>query len=212
MKKQNLRNEYRSLMDGERSPWMQLASLDEFIWDGVYSIHLVNDDCSLALPFQFQENHIVNLLVKYQITESNLQNERIVVQTLTHVDRLTGNVNTYTRTRRFSNGEHIWGQWIAIGGHESTGIIENTDTQLTILPNVLNVWGEVSELSITLAQPADASIVNEYMIQFTSGETATTLMLPSDIKWMSTPTIQANKVYQISIVNNLAVIGEFSNE
>lgn len=212
MDKKNLRNEYRSLMDGEKFHWKQLSSLDEFIWDGAYSIRLVCDDSSLALPFQFQENDIVNLLVKDQISESNLQHGRIIVQTLTYVDRLTGRVNTYTRTRRYSNGEHIWGLWASISGSESTGIVEHTATQVAILPNVLNVWGEVAELGITLIPPANTNVVNEYMVQFVSGETATTLVLPADIKWMSTPVIQANKVYQLSIVNNLAVMGEFSDE
>ena len=212
MDKKNLRNEYRSLMDGEKFHWKQLSSLDEFIWDGAYSIRLVCDDSSLSLPFQFQENDIVNLLVKDQISESNLQHGRIIVQTLTYVDRLTGRVNTYTRTRRYSNGEHIWGQWASIGVGESTGIVEHTATQASIQPNVLNVWGEVTELAITLIPSANTNVVNEYMVQFVSGETATTLVLSADIKWMSTPVIQANKVYQLSIVNNLAVMGEFSDE
>ena len=212
MDKNNLRNEYRSLMDGNKSLWKQFSSLDEFIWDGAYSIRLATDDGSMSLPFQLHENAILNLLVKDQITESNLQNGRIVVQTLTTVDRSTGHVHTHTRTRRYSNGEHLWGQWVAIGGSQSCGIVEHTATQASILPNVLNVWGEVTELAITLTPPADANIVNEYMLQFSSGETATTLVLPADIKWMSTPIIQANKVYQLSIVNNLAVIGEFGNE
>ena len=80
------------------------------------------------------------------------------------------------------------------------------------MPNEFNVWGEVRELEIMLAEPADKSVVNEYMIQFISGEVATTLILPSEIKWTSAPKIQANKVYQISIVNNLAVVGEYGNE
>ena len=77
---------------------------------------------------------------------------------------------------------------------------------------MLNVWGVVENLDITLAEPTDNTIVNEYMIQFTSGATATTLTLPNTIKWMATPNIQTNKVYQLSIINNLAIIGEFGNE
>ena len=93
-----------------------------------------------------------------------------------------------------------------------TNIVNQTDSVVCIMPNEFNIWGEVRELEITLAEPADKSVVNEYMIQFTSGEVATTLILPSEIKWMSIPKIQANKVYQISIVNNLAVVGEYGNE
>ena len=81
-----------------------------------------------------------------------------------------------------------------------------------IEPNKLYLWDTVESLTITLATPTDESIVNEYMIQFTSGGIATQLTLPDTITWMSEPTINANAIYQISIINNLAVIGEFSNE
>ena len=90
-------------------------------------------------------------------------------------------------------------------------IVQQTETTVEIVPNVLNLWGEVTELDITLAE-GKAGVVNEYMFQFTSGETATTLVLPADIKWVSAPNIQANKTYQVSIINNLGVIGEFGDE
>lgn len=84
-----------------------------------------------------------------------------------------------------------------------------TETTASITPNILHVWGEVPELNITLADGEDDT-VNEYMIQFTSGATATTLELPDNIQWMAAPIIQANKTYQLSIVNNLGIIGEWS--
>lgn len=93
-----------------------------------------------------------------------------------------------------------------------TKIVSRTESVATIQPNVLNVWGEVASLDIALAEPTDNTIVNEYMVQFASGATATTLTLPSGIKWLSKPSIEANTTYQISIVNNLAVIGGFKDE
>jgi len=95
---------------------------------------------------------------------------------------------------------------------EKIVIINQTNNIVEIQPNVLNVWGEIAELTITLATPTDTSIVNEYMVQFASGETATTLVLPDTIQWLSEPTVNPNATYQLSVVNNLAVIGEFSNE
>jgi hypothetical protein len=81
-------------------------------------------------------------------------------------------------------------------------------TTLAIAPNVLHVWGTVSSLNITLTAPTESSVYNEYMFQFTSGSTPTTLTLPSGVQWMyETPTIEENKTYQCSIVNNIAVIG-----
>lgn len=94
---------------------------------------------------------------------------------------------------------------------EKIVVVEQSENTATIAPNVLNVWGEVATLYITLGEFKEG-VVNEYMFQFTSGATATTLVLPADIKWVSAPNIQANKTYQVSIINNLGVIGEFSNE
>ena len=94
----------------------------------------------------------------------------------------------------------------------ATKVVEQSASTANIQPNVLNVWGEVESLDITLAEPTDNTIVNEYMAQFTSGATATTLTLPNTIKWMAAPNIQPNKTYQLSIINNLGVIGEFSHE
>jgi hypothetical protein len=88
-------------------------------------------------------------------------------------------------------------------------VVEQTDSVATIQPNVLNVWGEVTSLDITLAEPTDNTIVNEYMVQFASGEVATTLILPDTIKWMAAPSIEPNRVYQLSIINNLGVIGAY---
>ena len=93
-----------------------------------------------------------------------------------------------------------------------THIVNQTDSVVCIMPNEFNIWDEVRELEIMLAEPADKSVVNEYMIQFASGEVATTLILPDSIKWASVPVIQPNKIYQLSIVNNLAVMGEFGDE
>ena len=85
------------------------------------------------------------------------------------------------------------------------------DTTFELTPNVLHRWGEVASLTLTLgAETPD--VVNEYMFQFTSGATATQLSLPETVKWTSTPEIAANTVYQVSIVDNLAVMGGWSNE
>lgn len=87
-------------------------------------------------------------------------------------------------------------------------IVNQTSSTASIAPGVLNLWGEVASLTITLATPTDNTIVNEYMIQFTSGSTATTLSLPSSIVWAElcgSLNVEASKTYQISIVNNIGV-------
>lgn len=83
-------------------------------------------------------------------------------------------------------------------------------TTLAIAPNVLHVWGTVGSLNITLTAPTDTTIVNEYLFQFTSGDNPTTLTLPASVQWDTNnplDTIEANMVYQVSIIDNKAVWG-----
>lgn len=80
------------------------------------------------------------------------------------------------------------------------------DTTFTLTPNVYHKWGEVASLSLTLAEPSDTSAYNEYMFEFTSGDTATTLTLPDTISWVYFPEVTVNMIYQCSIVNNVGII------
>lgn len=80
------------------------------------------------------------------------------------------------------------------------------DTTFALTPNVLHVWGEVAALNLTLAAET-SGVVNEYMAQFTSGTTATVLTLPDTVTYIGESTIEADKTYQVSIINNLAVLG-----
>lgn len=84
-----------------------------------------------------------------------------------------------------------------------------SDTTFTLTPNIFHVWGTVASLTLTLAT-ASTTTMDEFMFQFTSGTTATTLSLPSTVKWVAEPEIEAGMTYQVSIVNNIAVIGGVS--
>ena len=87
-----------------------------------------------------------------------------------------------------------------------------SDTTFTLTPNTFHVWDEVATLDLSFGAET-SGVANEYLFQFTSGATATTLTLPSDIKWANdtTPTIAENKIYQISVLKGLASVLEFSN-
>ena len=97
------------------------------------------------------------------------------------------------------------------GKNYSVEIVENTTSTQEIESNKFYKFGEVSTLNITLAEITDTSVLNEYMFEFTSGSTATTLTLPNAVKWLETPTIEANKIYQCSIVDNIGVLLGVSN-
>lgn len=97
------------------------------------------------------------------------------------------------------------------GKNYSVEIVESTSNTQEIQTNKFYKFGEVSTLNITLAAITDTSVLNEYMFEFTSGSTATTLTLPNTIKWLETPTIESNKIYQCSIVDNIGVLLGVSN-
>lgn len=120
------------------------------------------------------------------------------------------------------NNQSILGSGnIAIEGGGSGGgssaypenYLRTSNTTKSISPNVFYVWDEVPSLTLTFAEGA-SGVANEYLFQFTSGATATTLSLPDDIKWANDtpPTIEPNMIYQVSILKGLASVLEFSNE
>lgn len=82
----------------------------------------------------------------------------------------------------------------------------NGDITLEIEPNKFYVFGECTNLTITLAAETNG-IYNEYLFKFDSGDTATVLADIADIKWINDKTIQPNKTYIVSIVSGLGVIG-----
>ena len=79
----------------------------------------------------------------------------------------------------------------------------SSDTVIELSPNMFYVFPEMASLSITFSDPISLDIVNEYKFRFISGATATTLAFPSTI--VGDITIEANKVYEISIVDNYLV-------
>lgn len=90
-------------------------------------------------------------------------------------------------------------------------VVESTTTTQEIQSNKFYKFGEVTELNLTLAEITDNTQLNEFMFEFVSGSTATTLTLPDTIKWLETPTIESNKIYQCSIVNNIGILVGVAN-
>lgn len=79
-------------------------------------------------------------------------------------------------------------------------------------PNTFYKFGECSSLTITLAA-GKSGILNEYMFEFISGSTPTTLTDIPNIKWQNGDKLvtEANCTYRVSIVNNCAVYAKFPN-
>ena len=85
-----------------------------------------------------------------------------------------------------------------------------SDTTFALTPNTFHVWDEVASLTLTLGSET-AGVANEFLFQFTSGATATTLSLPSDLKWTDELVIEPNMIYQVSILKGLASVLSWSD-
>ena len=115
--------------------------------------------------------------------------------------------NPQALTITYGNQTHTYDGSEALAITIETGGIErieklSTDTTVTLEPNKLYVFPEMSELTIALAEPSDTGIANEYHFVFQSGATATTLSIPDTVKTPSGFTVDANKIYEISIMES----------
>lgn len=115
--------------------------------------------------------------------------------------------NPQSLTITYDGKTHVYDGSEAIAITIETGGIERieklaTDTTVTLEPNKLYVFPEMASLTYTLAEPADASVANEYHFVFKSGSTATELVHPSTVN-VGNFSIDANKVYEVSILEGL---------
>jgi hypothetical protein len=84
----------------------------------------------------------------------------------------------------------------------------SSDIIYQISPNTFYLMGgegSIETLSITLGDEI-YGVANEYIFQFISGSEPTTLILPDSIKFNSDFIVEANKIYQISILNGLGTV------
>lgn len=72
-------------------------------------------------------------------------------------------------------------------------------------PNVFYKLGSRSSLTVTFIQ-GNVGELNEYMFEFTSTTDNFTLNIPTGVKWVEDPEITNGYTYQVSILNNLAII------
>ena len=127
--------EYRKQVDSETAPWQLLTNMDELLWNGVYALRVAHDDGSHNLPFRFENDETVTIVVKDHAHEGMLENGRTVVQTITRVDRTTGNVYVYTRTRYNAGGIHNWSYWALAG--EGNAALETPKASKSSLGSVI---------------------------------------------------------------------------
>lgn len=100
------------------------------------------------------------------------------------------------------NNESILGSGnISISGGGSSytqTVVGGASIIQALSPNVFYSFGTVTSLTVTLDTPV-SGVNNEYIFEFDSGSTATTLSIPASVVGIDTTAIEANKHYEISI-------------
>ena len=96
-----------------------------------------------------------------------------------------------------------------------TAIVTETEglASYAISPNVLTKLGTLAS-SVTLSldtSKEESRVTNVYDIIFTTPTNAPSITWPEGISWIggSAPTIAGGKTYEVSIMNNLAIYGEY---
>ena len=75
-------------------------------------------------------------------------------------------------------------------------------------PNVFYDFDYCGTLHLSLNPSKDSGLLNEYMFQFISADSSTTLAIDGPVQWLNgQPALKPDYLYQVSIVNNLAIIG-----
>lgn len=92
---------------------------------------------------------------------------------------------------------------------EVADALPSASFNLVLYPNTLKKMGEVGTITVLgfTTTGLQSNELAEYAFEFKSGDTPTVLTMPESVKWIGDHTIEANKTYQVSIVNNLAVMG-----
>lgn len=186
----------KPLLKGEEPSVQERDKIKEFSGGGERNVSSVIDTSTLENPFDVKVGNIYSedgdiiipilkdsaVLQFYLISPTGIYVREIAIS--------TGQINTNTyivniAPRQINHGTN--------------------DTIFTLPPNQFHVWGEISSLIITLGEQ-DSGHINEYMFEFISGSTATVLSLPNNIQFPEDYEIEANKKYQVSIVNNIGLI------
>lgn len=81
-----------------------------------------------------------------------------------------------------------------------TPIIASTDTAIALQPNKKYEITAGDTLALTLTEPVDNTVVNEYKCAINTGNNVPTVTFPQNVIWATEPVIEANKHYEISII------------
>ena len=78
-------------------------------------------------------------------------------------------------------------------------IVGTSESSVAMKPNKVYEITVGSALTITLEEPTDKTVYNEYQGTFDTGDTIPTVTFPSNVRWNDTPKVGANQHVEFSI-------------
>ena len=114
---------------------------------------------------------------------------------------VTGDIITAVRLNKMEDG-------IEDADEIPLNTVSGSTVTQELSPNEFYVFGEVSSLTLTFAA-GEADVVNEYHFRFESGSTPTTLDMPVSVEMPVIFNVEANMIYEISVIDNLGVFNEW---
>ena len=219
-----------AIIDGEKVPFIATTDDGHF-----FSVVIYNGSYTIITYVQIALNNVVTFYFKR--FEPSMADE-FYLGGVKASSKLSTD-NNYTVPILIDDDGFLWGAQSSSGGsgsdsggidvrwdEEQQAVIfsddgaddreekENTDTNVTILPNKLYVFPEMATLNVTLATPTSNVMTNEYHFFFISGATATTFSLVNQDGsqiYSDTYSIEANMKYEVSVLEDVAYIRGVAN-
>lgn len=97
--------------------------------------------------------------------------------------------------------------------NDDSNVIYLSDGQIELQPNKYYILqNPTTQINISLAEPSSDNIVNHYFLEFKYTEGPVTL--PANLKWVDgyAPLVKTDKIYQLSILNENAILIEWDNQ
>ena len=158
--------------------------------------YMVNSSATMIV---FEMTDVVNGYMQNVTSLITVQNGTVTIQ---HYEGRADDLPTVTASDNGKFLRVVNGEWAAAQYAPTIPRVAmaSTDTTPTLDPNKLYVFPEMASLTPTFSTPSDSTIANEYHFIFMSGSTATVLTLPATILQPEDFTVEANHMYEISIL------------
>lgn len=169
---------------------------------GTCSVYIYNTTTKAAL---YNPNTLAPISNPVNIDSAGVVDPFVVESGITYdIDVMDSLGNSVWSTERISVPESSVYDGIAIVNKlETSGSVD-------ILPNVLTVFGSVNAMTLTLIS-ASSAITQEHHLRLTA-TASTSLSFSPSVVWAggSAPVFTSGRVYEISVLNGLAVFAEFT--